>query len=239
MKRDSKILPKEQDWLPDHLGFNFRIDAPPKSCSDLSDEDILVLRKHQGIGLGIQDKPLPNIPGSEGKEKQTTLDRFLSKKLEGRAKSDVLSVPSQLSFSFQPGDDADILSCQTMERDRAHRQTLDGHIGLKNFPSRSDVNLNRKYHRSADGYGETKAALMQATPKPKGGKSSSIPQPPHSRDSVQRGDSASSTGTTIRHNSDRSITSDIQSVKRAGRPSLAHCGSSEAAVTVSELWEAE
>ena len=74
----------------------------------------------QGLGLGISEKSLPEIPVSaKERARQTTLDRFLNGRTvcysdpNSATEFGYRTASYQLGFSFQPGDDKDLLTRRT------------------------------------------------------------------------------------------------------------------------------
>lgn len=201
----------------------------------------------QRLGIGILEKPLPEIPASaKGRARQTTLDRFL----HGRKHS--YSDPNKatefgdrtasyrMGFSFQPGDDEDLLGRRT-DRDRATWKTVDEHLENHSSPlrppeSRSETpsSTQESSRRPRDATGPTVKPKPSAT-----GLSTTATtkpyQPPRVQDHEQlsRMDSSSSSViTAMRDNSGRSSASNSQ----VGRPKLNRnagpgSGSSEAVST--------
>jgi hypothetical protein len=104
------------------------------STTDDSDEGMIMGLKD----IGIREKMAASrAPNSAEKGKQTTLDRYLRPKtttlVETPSFEDTIS--RQMSFSFQLGDDKQILSCHAAQ-DQAQRRRVAEHI------SQIEVTLN-------------------------------------------------------------------------------------------------
>jgi hypothetical protein len=201
----------------------------------------------QGLGIGLLEKPLPEIPiSSKERARQTTLGRFL----HGRkhSYSDPNSTTEygertssyQMGFSFQPGDDEDLLG-QRAERDRVTWKTVDEHLEHRSSPPRpsearsdtppsvqepsyrpgGDIRPTIKPKPSASGLYSTVTARLSQLPRVQG------------HDQLSRMDSSSSSViTAVRDNSGRSSANN----SRTGRPKLNRnadtgSGSSEAVST--------
>jgi hypothetical protein len=105
----------------------------------------------QITGLGILEKPLPEIPISAmERAKQTTLDKFLHASARQHSYSDPntriergeCSIPYDMGFSFQLGDEEALLA-RRMERDRAQRRTVDEHLDQRpSLPNPRDSGSN-------------------------------------------------------------------------------------------------
>lgn len=194
------------------------------STSSSSNNDLPIIRNHQGVGLGYHGKPLPDIPGNlEEKAMQTTLDRFLRRKqhISTGNTPPKLSVPRQLSFSFQPGDDANILSPR-IERDRAKRQTLDDHldqVSMKDKPSKSITLVDQASQQVSNQL--AKQTSLQSNTRPRLGQRTHVSKDLQDYDGMTREDSTNSVITAVRDNSGRSsVANDSHNSPHVGRPRL-------------------
>jgi hypothetical protein len=179
---------------------------------------------HQGIGLGIHDKPLPEIPISLAEmARQTTLDKFLRRKqaTSSHDSSPKLSVPRQLSFSFQPGDDVAILSPR-LETDRVKRHTIDCHldqVSKHDVPPRSTSPLDQGSPQKSNP--PTKRTSNQPNIRPRLGNPKHLPKDLQDYDGMKREDSTSSVITAVRDNSgSSSVASGSRNDSYIGRPKL-------------------
>lgn len=184
-------------------------------------------RQAFGLGIRIREKPLPDIPlSAKERAKQTTLDRFLNVNQLQQVYQDPNSpgehvVSYQMGFSFQPGDDTDILAKST-ESDRSKRKTLDEHlddrVALVSTPeSRPGTSSSKETPHHPRGTPKTDfKSKLPAIGKP------SYVSRVQEHDQLNRMDSTSSMITAVRDNSGRSSTNGSQNNSQAGtgRPKL-------------------
>jgi hypothetical protein len=189
---------------------------------------------HSRLGLGIHphEKPLPDIPRGirvshcstcEGTDTVTSGD--------AGAVSTNHTMLHQMSFSFQPGDDADILA-QVVSEDRANKHTSEVHMRQrtpKESGSRSETSSNDQiYFDSAEPSRKKRVPTNPSLKIKSSGKSSHVPRNLQESDPFERGDSSSSIVTAVRDNSGRSANSS-QNDTQSGWPNLeCKSGSSEA-----------
>jgi hypothetical protein len=174
----------------------------------------------QGLGLRLHDKPLPDIPlKAADRARQVTIDRSLPTE-DGSSTS--LVGPRQMRFSYQPGDDADILSPKIVGH-RAKRQTLDEQLertSPSGSASRSRELLNSNTCEPKYPPQQSKSISAKSNSKPKPPSTGNLPYIPKNVQgyhSLSRGDSASSVITAIRHNSDHSSANGSLNNKETGR----------------------
>ena len=203
------------------FGIRFESSVSGADSSSLSHRSDIPAYKTPIIGLGILEKPLPEIPiRANERAKQTTLDKYLN------ARQRIYSDPStgtpvkqvanyDMGFSFQPGDDEDLLARRT-ERDRAQRRTVDEYLGYRqclpnprglgsNAPSSSTKEAARRPILVQD-------AKATVSPKP-----SQLPRIQDHDHILGRMDSSSSSIiTAVRDNSRRSSANNSQ----AGQPRM-------------------
>ena len=173
-----------------------------------------------GINNGLREKPLPDLPDSSPKHfPLMRSDQFESKPRDHTSK--------HMSFSFQPGDDSDILSpviggyFKKRERLEEHINHLEGERNFK-YPPRnqrpksisSPDPPSRKTNylqKSPDDQNFSSKQHFQTNPieynsPSRKGSSSRIPQrtPNNQKKSLARDDSSSSVVTAVRHNSGQS-----------------------------------
>lgn len=225
----SERLAKLQQQLPKKKPkFSVKIEdsseSSNESTSSSSNGDFPIMGSHQGIGLGIHDKPLPEIPISLAERaRQTTLDKFLRRKqaISSHDSSSKLSVPRQLSFSFQPGDDVAILS-PGLETDRIKRHTIESHldqVSRHDVPPKSTTPLGQRSPQK--GNPTTKSTSTQPNIRPRLGNPKHLPKDLHDYEDMKREDSTSSVITAVRDNSGRSsVASGSRNNRYTSRPKV-------------------
>lgn len=205
-------------------------ESSSNSSSSSSSDDHPRIESHRAPTFGSEDKPLPNIPYRLTETtKQTTLDSFIKRRSSDSTApqaSPALSVKSELPFSFNPGDDTDILSSD-LETDRIKRRTIDEHL--------DHVSTSCTISKSAIPSNPSPTSRPPSTlpnPKPRTGKKTHILKDLQDSSSVHRGDSSSSVVTAVRDNSARnSIVSMTESHYSEG-PRLDHKSSSRSSEAV-------
>jgi hypothetical protein len=203
------------------FGVKFESSVSGADSSSLSHRSDIPAYKTPLIGLGILEKPLPEIPiRAKERGKQTTLDKYLNARQHSYSDPNTGTPVKKVAdydmgFSFQPGDDEDLLAKRT-ERDRAQRRTVDEHLGYRpclpilrdpgsNTPSSPTKEASRRPRLVQD----PKATV---SPKP-----SQLPRIQDHDHILGRMDSSSSSiVTAVRDNSGRSSANNSQ----AGQPRL-------------------
>ncbi|KAG0646694.1 hypothetical protein D0Z07_6211 [Hyphodiscus hymeniophilus] len=215
-----KALERQQ---AQEFGVNFESSVSGADSSSVSHHSDIPPQRTPLLGLGIHEKPLPEIPISANERaKQTTLDKYLSSRQHSYSDPNTptpvkQSVDYEKVFSFRPGDDDELVGRRSSDRDRAQRSAVDEHLGyrpsmpnLKTGPITPTSDRKTTSHRPRLARLEDKKTFV--SPKP-----SQLPRIQDNDHILGRMDSSSSSiVTAVRDNSGRSSASNSQ----AGRPKL-------------------
>jgi hypothetical protein len=182
-----------------------------------------------GLGLGIitEEKPLPEIPTERSALRRT--------KTKGSSKPIQLGPPAteEMSFSFQPGDDNNVLT-HGDDVTNAHRIVFKDLQRRFTAPaerpetSTSTTSTRRSPDRSTD---SPSANKLRPDSRKSVAYSGSASPNLQSSDQVSRGGSTASVVTAIRDNSGRSSACGSRAESRSGRPHLDSNQSTSEAVT--------
>jgi hypothetical protein len=176
----------------------------------------------KGLGLEFMAKPLPVLPT----DVTTNTPRNVGFMNIGY---DQRSTPSQMSFSFNPGDDIDLeILARKTTRDRTQK-VLEEHLR-----QRFSTNSSQKQSPTSPFLSEPVPRPKSAMLSPKSRPTTSLTPPEAQKelreyDPLGRNDSSCSAVTAVRHNSGRSSTTGSQRHSQRGRTGLnSSSGSSEA-----------
>jgi hypothetical protein len=177
----------------------------------------------QGHRIALQDKPLPSIPNGAADRA-----RPVAPKASPLTESDTYSgssppylpVPAEMGFSFQPGDDASILS-PTLAGDEFDSQTYDKSLGQTNSNGPTWATSSIRSHPAHSFENRSKKQSATKMKSSTAVKSSHIPKEFHdSYETLSREDSTSSVVTAVRDNSGKKSVNSKQNSKLTGRPRL-------------------
>ena len=139
-----------------------------------------------------------------------------------------LEVPYPISFSFQPGDDADTLA-QVVPDDRVKRQLLEGHIRQRCPNEFGSTSSNGQVYCDPAESSRKQAAVTNSHSKLKSSEMSTyLPRNLQEFDPLVRGDSSSSIVTAVRDDSGCSANNLQIEIPRSRSKFDCNCGSSEA-----------
>ncbi len=182
-----------------------------------------------GLGINIDEKPLPGIPSDHERNKsgQTAsgFDDTLYRQCTGISGS--LETAHQMGFSFKPGDDADILA-QTTTRILKTRSMV-GAIPyqMRTASSEGKSETSNTTSKSAEGTWHLKLPLSTYNSKLQSKPGRNL----QDRESLQRDDSTSSIITAIQDNSGRSSVDSSRQSSQGGRQKLNRNSGSNEAIT--------
>jgi hypothetical protein len=181
-----------------------------------------------GLGIDVDEKPLPKLPGRERNKLEHTANGLYDTVCpQFDVGGETLETPSQLGFSFKSGDDADILA-QSSARDskptskvglRTHQQSTTSSEG-KSEASNTTV-------RNVEGSWQLKSTPVSYKPKIK----SKLDRDSQDRELLQRDDSTSSIITALRDNSGRSSVDSSRQSSQGVRQKLNRNSGSNEAIT--------
>jgi len=173
----------------------------PESSSQSIIERFTTPRNSVGLGIGLHQKPLPNLPispdGAVARHHSAIEATNNTSYIHFAASSTELINPHQMGFSFQQGDDADILA-QELSRDllKSQIQWL-----LNDSTSKSEISWNNKTYGSRELTRRPKLSSSKPHSKTKySQKGSYLLRDIQDYDLVKRGDSSSSITTAVREN---------------------------------------
>ena len=166
-------------------------------------------QQSKGLGLEFLGKPLPILPTNETTVKPRNLG-FIDVWHDHRP------IPSQMSFSFNPGDDTDLdVLARKATRDRTQK-ALEEHLRQR-LSVNSSQEQSSTSHILSEPVLRPKSAML--TPKSRPTTSMNPPQAQkdlRDYDPFSRNGSNSSVVTAVRHNSGRSSTTDLQRNSQRG-----------------------
>ena len=179
------------------------------------------------LGLGILEKPLPEIPISANERaRQTTLDKYLRSRQHNYSDPNNGTPVKQVAdynmgFSFRPGDEEDVLARRSTELERARRKAVDDQLRYRH--SLQSLKTSGSYTPSSSHATPRRPILAhvqesraKVSPKP-----TRLPRLQDNDHVLGRMDSSSSSIiTALRDNSGRSSTNN----SLAGRPKLERNG---------------
>ena len=200
------------------LGINIESSISGLESSSLSLRSEIPAKKTPPLELDNLKKPLPQIPISANERaKKTTLDRYLNSRQHGYPDPNTgtpikQAIGYDMSFSFQPGDDEDLIPRRSTDLDRAQRKAVIHHLAYGS--SRPDPNTS-KPKVSATSVEETSCRLtstnIQAPKSVVPAKASQLPRLQDNDHVLGRMDSSSSSVVAaVRNNSGRSSVSNSQ-----------------------------
>jgi hypothetical protein len=219
----------EQQQAEEEYGMIFDLSTSGRSTQSSHDEKAS-MGSRIGLGIDIDEKPLPRIPPDHERNKsgQTPSgfdDTFYR---QCTASSGSLETPLQMGFSFKPGDDADILA-QTTTRNLKTRSMVGTrpYQMMRTASSESKSEASNTTLKSAEGTWHLKSPLSIYKSKLQ----SKPGQDVQDRESLQRDDSTSSIVTAIRDNSGRGSVDSSRQSSQGGRQKLNRNSGSNEAIT--------
>lgn len=201
----------------------------PESSTQSSHGEMAYLGSRVGLGIDVDEKPLPKLPsGRERNKSEHTANSFNDTvypqfDVGGRT----LETPSQLGFSFKPGDDAEIFA-QSSARDLKTKSK----VGFRTYQQRTTSSegkseVSNTTVRSVEGSRQSKSTPVSYNPNIQ----SKLDRDSQDRESLQRDDSASSIITTVRDNSGRSSVDSSRQSRQGVRQKLNRNSGSNEAIT--------
>jgi hypothetical protein len=178
----------------------------------------------KGLGLELLAKSLPLLPTNEITNTQRNIG-FMHTGYDHR------STPSQMSFSFNPGDDTDLhVLARKTTRDRTQK-VLEEHLR-----QRLSANSSQKKSPTSPVPSEPVPRPKSAMLTPKSRPTTSLTPPQAQKDlreddPLGRNDSNGSAVTAVRHNSGRSSTTGSQRNSQRGRTGFSSSSGSSEAIT--------
>lgn len=181
-----------------------------------------------GLGIGVDEKPLPSIPSSHAltrsRKINSEFDDIVYPQFDTNEGS--LGQSTRLGFSFKPGDDADILTQDTSDDLNLKDMTSVRIYQQRTTFSREQSESSNTSDRWADG-AHLKSKPFAHKLKPQSSRS----RDSQDRQSLARDDSTSSIITAVRDNSGRSSIDSSKQSSQGMRQSLNRSSSSSEAVT--------
>jgi len=182
------------------VAFDSSTSGPESSTQSIHD-NVSHVEQRFGLGIDMNEKPLPDIPSNVQPSGNTLSDPSVIKYLQRDTGRESLDASPQLGFSFKPGDDVEILA-QNKGSDAHTRNRL----GVRTYQRRPTASKEQSEvpnisSPSLEGERRRKSIPLSSKPKPQ-----SKPGPARDiqdSESLKRDDSTSSIITAVRDNSGR------------------------------------